>query len=94
MYTAHCLRYNLANHTLWFTVQWTTHLLHASFTWCVEREDKLVGGSARTIVVTEVDDGIVRVLGHALEGVKACFVLGHCLANGSVQVPQSTIFIL
>ena len=94
MYTAHCLRYNLANHTLRFTVQWTAHLLRASFTWCVEREDKLVRGSARTIVVTEVDDGIVRVLGHALEGAKVCFVLGHCLANGSVQVPQSTIFIL
>ena len=37
-----------------------------------------------TIVVTEVDDGIVRVLGHALEGAKVCSVFGDGLPNGSV----------
>ena len=40
----------------------------------------------RTIVVTKVDDGIVWVLGHALEGAEVRSVFGHGLPNRSVQV--------
>ena len=40
----------------------------------------------RTIVVTKVDDGIVWVLGHALEGAEVRSMFGHGLPNRSVQV--------
>ena len=40
----------------------------------------------RTIVMTKVDDGIVWVLGHALEGAEVRSVFGHGLPNRSVQV--------
>lgn len=47
-----------------------------------------------TVVVSQVDDGIVAVLSHALEGAKAGSVLSHSGAGGGVQVAEVAIVIL
>lgn len=45
-------------------------------------------------MVSQVDDGIVAVLSHALEGAKVGSVLSHSGAGGGVQVAEVAIVIL
>ena len=81
IYTAYCLRFNLVY------LVYCALASHPGLSRDVQQEKTSwyeVG--PRTIVVTKVDDGIVWVLRHALEGAEVRSVFGHGLPNRSVQV--------
>jgi len=51
-------------------------------------------GDPHTVVMAKMDDGIVRVLSHALEGTQMYPVFCHHLPSGGVKVVYSAILIL